>query len=88
MARVGGTSSRLGSEPRTEWSEGASGAGLIRMTPEWCQPLCPRQGIRQNRRVLVRFSRWFKIWQMKLGSVMNETTRILSPQFLQINGSV
>ncbi len=27
--------------------------GLIRMTPEWRQPLCLRQGVRRNRRVLV-----------------------------------
>ncbi len=36
----------------------------------------------------MRFSRWSKIWRMTLGSVMKETTRILPPQFLQINGSV
>ena len=36
----------------------------------------------------MRFWRWSKICRMTLGSVMNETTRIRPPQFLQINGSV
>ena len=36
----------------------------------------------------MRFRRWSKICRITLGSVMNDTMRIVPPQFLQINGSV
>ncbi len=92
MAGVGGTSSRLGTEPRTEWSEGGSDARVSfeRRLNGAKRYARGRESGGIGGSLLLRFSRWFKIWWMMLGSVMNEneTTRIRPPQFLQINGSV
>ncbi len=51
MVRVGGRSGHFGRERRTECRDGDFGnTGLVRMAPEWCQALGPRQGVRRNRR--------------------------------------
>ena len=53
MERACETSSRGVGARRTECSEGVRTHGSHSNDPEWRQPLCLRQGVRRNRRVLV-----------------------------------